>query len=131
MSPLIVIVTVAALLLYFVFGFRVGIMRARHKVEAPAMTGHPDFERAVRIQANTLEWLVIFLPLLWIFADLVSETGAAILGVVWVAGRILYAVGYTRDAAKRRPGFGIQALATLILLVGSLGAAVWALATGG
>ena len=73
------------------------------------MSGQPEFDRIFRVQLNTLEWMPIFLPLLWLFAYYVSDMGAAVLGLVWIAARILYMVTYTKDAAKRGPGFAIQA----------------------
>ena len=131
MNPWIVIVTVAALLFYFVTSARVGQARGRLGVSAPAMTGHPEFERLCRIQGNTLEWLVIFLPSMWMFAALINAPVAAGLGVVWIVGRILYAAGYSKDASKRGPGFIIQALPTVILLLGSLVGGVLKLVHGG
>ena len=125
MNPWIVIVTVVALFVYLWTGALVGRGRAKFGIDAPAVSGHPDFERLIRVQGKTLEWLVLFLPGLWMFAALVSAPWAAALGVVWIVGRILYALGYAKAAPKRRAGFGIQALATLVLLLGSLAGAVW------
>ena len=87
---------------------------------APAISGNPDFERVFRVQANTLEWMPIFLPLLWLFAYYVSDIGAAVLGLIWIGGRIFYMVSYSEAANKRGPGFGIQATACGVLLVGAL-----------
>ena len=125
MNAWIVIVTVLALLVYFWTGLMVELAREKLGVAAPAMTGHPDFERLIRVQGNTLEWLALFLPALWMFAGLVNAVAAAVLGLVWIVGRILYALGYAQSAAKRGPGFAIQGLATLILLFGALAGAVW------
>jgi hypothetical protein len=122
--------TLVALLVYFVFASVVGGARGKYKVPAPATTGHPDFERRYRVQQNTLEQLVIFLPSLWIFALTISPLWAGALGGVWILGRIVYAVGYYSAAEKRGPGFGITALATLSLLLGSLGALVLQLVRG-
>lgn len=119
------IVTLLSLLTYFWISFRVGAARARYGVAAPATTGHPDFERRFRAQQNTLEWLPIFLPSLWLFAIYWSDLAAAVLGLVWIAGRILYALGYAKEAGARGVGFAIQALAALALLVGALGRALW------
>jgi len=69
---------------------------------------------------NTLEWMPVVLPALWLFAVYVSDWLAASIGLVWIAGRILYLIGYSRAAEKRGPGFGIQALAGLVLLLGAL-----------
>jgi glutathione S-transferase len=76
---------------------------------------------------NTLEWMPIFLPSLWLFAIYVSDPIAAALGLVWIAGRVLYMTGYSLAATKRGRGFGIQAIAALILWLGALGAIVWRL----
>jgi glutathione S-transferase len=76
---------------------------------------------------NTLEWMPIFLPALWLFAIYISDPIAAALGAVWIVGRILYLTGYSQAVEKRGPGFGIQATATIILWAGALGAIVWRL----
>jgi uncharacterized membrane protein YecN with MAPEG domain len=118
---LVAIVTALSLLVYVWIGFRVGQARGKHKIDAPAITGHPDFERVVRVQANTLEWLPIYLPSLWLFAIYwQADQIAAALGVVWIAGRILYTLGYSKAASSRSTGFLIQALATAVLLFGFL-----------
>jgi glutathione S-transferase len=83
-----------------------------------------------RVQMNTLEWMPIFLPPLWLFAFYISDGIAAGLGLVWIAGRILYMTGYSQAAEKRGTGFGIQALATFILLLGTMAAIVWRLVHG-
>ena len=124
--PLVAIVTLLALLVYFYMSLRVGQGRTKYGVEAPAVTGHPDFERDYRIQMNTLEWLPLFLVSLWLFAIAWgSDMIAAGIGVVWIIGRILYLTGYSRQASARGPGFGIQALATGVLLFGALGKVIW------
>jgi len=119
------IVTVLALALYIYMGIRVGQARQKFDVKAPATTGHPDFERIFRVQANTAEWLIVFLPALWLFETFVHDYIAAILGIVWIVGRYVYMEGYAEAAEKRSAGFGIQALATLILLLGTLVGIVW------
>ncbi|HWF75655.1 MAG TPA: MAPEG family protein [Caulobacteraceae bacterium] len=124
--PLVAIVSLLALLLYFYMSLRVGQGRSKYGVAAPAVTGHPDFERDYRIQMNTLEWLPIFLVSLWLFAiSWGSDLVAAGIGVVWLIGRVLYLTGYSRAAEARGPGFGIQALAAGVLLFGALGRIVW------
>ena len=122
---MVAIVTLLALLLYFYMGLQVGQGRTKYGVAAPATTGNPDFERLYRIHANTLEWLPIFLPSLWLFAATWNEMVAAGLGVVWIIGRYLYMTGYAKEASKRGPGFGIQALATGVLLFGALGKLIY------
>ena len=112
-------VTLLAVLVVFWTGFRVGGMRGKHKIEAPAVTGHPEFERAYRVQMNTLEQFVVFLPLLWLsnayFMMLPLLTGA--LGLVWIVGRIVYGVAYVNDPATRGTGFTIAIAATAGLLI--------------
>jgi glutathione S-transferase len=87
-------------------------------------------ERALRVQGNTLEWLVIFLPALWMFAPFWGAYLGAGLGVLWIIGRMIYMAGYLRDVKSRGPGFGIQAIVTIILLVGAAAGAVRGLAAG-
>jgi glutathione S-transferase len=118
------LVTCLAILFYLFTAVEVTRARLAYGVQAPATSGHPDFERVFRVQMNTLEWMPIFLPSLWLFAIHVSDMGAAALGLVWIVGRILYMIGYTRAAGKRGPGFGIQATACIVLWVGALGAII-------
>jgi glutathione S-transferase len=120
MSPWVSLVTILALLLFVVVTINVGRARAKYSVKAPEVSGNIDFERVLRVQQNTLEQLTLFLPALWIFATFVSPIAAALLGLVWIAGRILYAWGYYQASEKRGPGFGVSFLATMILLLGSI-----------
>ncbi|MCR5878085.1 MAPEG family protein [Phenylobacterium sp. J367] len=122
---LVAIVTLAALIVYFALGLNVARARSKTGIHAPQMTGDPMLERAIRVQANTLEWLPIFLPSLWLFALYWNDVWAAGLGVVWILGRIVYAMGYMADPKKREIGFLIQALAAGVLLFGALGRAVY------
>lgn len=129
------IITLVSLLVYFWMVIGVGAARRKSGIDAPAMTGDPGLERAVRIQANTLEWLPVFLPSLWLchlFWQPQDQTGliVAAIGVVWIVGRIVYALGYASDPSKRSMGFGIQLLATAVLLLGALGKAVMSLIAG-
>jgi glutathione S-transferase len=121
------LVTCFAILFYFFTTIQVSKARAAFGIKVPATSGNPDFERVFRVQMNTLEWMPIFLPSLWLFAIYVSDPGAAVLGLIWIAGRALYMTGYSQAAAKRGRGFGIQAAAAIILWVGALGAIVWRL----
>ena len=125
------IVTLVAVLVYFWIALQTATARRKSGIEAPAMTGDPLLERTVRAHYNTLEWLPIFLPSLWLFAFSWSELVAAGVGVVWIVGRILYATGYIQAANKRSTGFMIQSLATAVLMFGALGKIIWSLATGG
>jgi glutathione S-transferase len=119
------LVTCLAILFYFFTTIQVSKARAAFGIKVPATSGNPDFERVFRVQMNTLEWMPIFLPALWLFAIYVSDPGAAVLGLIWIAGRALYMTGYSQAAARRGRGFGIQAAAAIILWLGALGAIVW------
>ena len=125
------LVTIAALLVYFWMSIQVGRARGKSGIDAPAMTGDPVLERAVRVHINTLEWLPLFLAGLWLFAIYWNEFVAAGLGVVWIIGRIIYSTGYMADPGKRSTGFLIQFAAALILLVGALGRIGYSLVVGG
>jgi uncharacterized membrane protein YecN with MAPEG domain len=119
-----------ALLVYMGIVLSVGRARLRYEVEAPAVTGNPIFERHFRVQQNTVEQLVLFFPALFLFAQLVSEGLAALLGLVFVAGRVIYAIGYVKDPARRGPGFLISSLANTALVLGALAGSVRALLAG-
>ena len=125
------LVSLLALLVYFYMGLRVSQGRGKYNIEAPATTGHPEFEKAFRVHANTLEWLPLFLVSLWLFSLVVGDFWAAGLGAVWIIGRILYLTGYSKAPGLRGRGFGIQALAVGVLLFGSLGRIVFLLVQGG
>jgi glutathione S-transferase len=120
MSPWPGLVTVFALALYFVLTINVSRARAKYGVPVPQMTGNPDFERVVRVHYNTLEQLIFFLPLLWVFSLYVNPVWGSAIGTVWVIGRGLYAWGYYKAAEKRGLGFAIASLSGLLLLLGSL-----------
>jgi glutathione S-transferase len=125
------IVTLLALLTYFWMGLQVGRARAKCGIAAPAMTGDPVLERTIRAHYNTLEWLPLFLVPLWLFAIYWSDLIAAIVGLVWIVGRVIYQLGYVADPKKREAGFLIQALAVAVLLFGSLGRLVYVLVVTG
>ena len=100
-------VTVLALLFYLLTTMICGRNRAKHKIAAPAITGHEKYERAYRVQMNTLEHMVFFLPSMWLYAWSVSANWAASIGLLWVVGRILFALAYYRDPTKRRQGWSL------------------------
>jgi glutathione S-transferase len=114
------IVTALALIEYIVLGGRVGRARGQYGVEAPATTGHPVFERHFRVHQNTLEQLIVFVPALWLFAYYVSNRLAALLGLVFIVGRALYASGYVADPKQRSTGFGLSMVSSALLLLGGL-----------
>jgi len=112
-------VTILAVIFYMVTAWRVGTMREKHDIAAPAVTGHPEFERAFRVQTNTLEAMPVFLPVLWIAAFTFTRVPllAPALGLVWIVGRIVYMQAYMDDPSKRSLGFTISALATVALVL--------------
>jgi glutathione S-transferase len=103
-------VTCFAIAFYFFTSTEVARARAAFGIKAPATTGHPDFERVFRVQMNTLEWMPIFLPSLWLLAVYVGDIYAAALGAIWIVGRIMYWNGYKQAANKRSMGFAVQPL---------------------
>ncbi len=118
------IVTVLALMQFFWFGIEVGMMRGKHQCKAPAITGAPEFERMFRVQQNTLEQIVMFLPALWLFGELVNPLWAAGMGVVYLIGRAIYRMAYVKDPKGRSAGFMLTALPTLVMLIWVLVVAV-------
>ena len=119
--------TLVAVLLYLMTSINVATARGKYKIEAPAIAGNADFERVFRVQMNTLEQLVAFLPALWLFALYVNPAWSSVLGAVWIAGRALYAVGYARSAPARSKGFVIAFSALAVLWLGAMWGVVAAL----
>ena len=117
---LVTIVTALALLEYTYFSILVGKARSKYGVDAPAMSGDPIFERYNRVQQNTLELLVTFVPGMYMFASYVSADGAVGLGAVFIVGRFLYLRGYVADPKTRGIGFALSMLPSLILVIGGL-----------
>jgi glutathione S-transferase len=109
--PLTALVTLLICFLMFATGINVGRARGLYGIKAPAVTGHELFERAYRIQMNTLENAVLVLPALWLYASFIGDRGAAMMGAVWLVARIWYAVAYQGDPKKRGPAFGLSVLA--------------------
>jgi glutathione S-transferase len=117
MTYLPALVTLLTVLLMTGTMYAVGHARGRYGIKAPAVTGHPAFERAYRVQMNTLESTVIFLPTLWLAANYGFSGWAGIAGLVWLFGRVWYAVAYLKDETKRGPGFTVSVIAWVALLV--------------
>ena len=113
--------TLAALAMYCWTFYNVGRARGKFGIKAPLMDGPAEFSSMVRVHANTVEQMILFLPALWLCALLRGDHIAAIGGAVWVIGRIAYAVGYYRDPAKRGPGFVISLLASAGLMLAAAG----------
>lgn len=117
MTYLPALVTLLTVLLLFGTTWVVGSARSKYGIKAPATTGDPAFERAYRVQMNTLEQTVMFLPTLWLAAQFGFSGWAGIAGLVWLAGRVWYAIAYLKDAGKRGPGFTLAAVGWLTLLL--------------
>ena len=118
-------VALLALIEYVAISIMTGRARDQYGVKAPATTGHPVFERWLRVQQNTLEQLAIFLPALFLFASYVSPRWGGILGLVFVAGRAIYARSYVADPESRSLGFGLTFIPNMILLLGALLAVIF------
>ena len=125
----VLLVVALALLQFIAFGMAVGRARYRYNCPAPATTGNEIFERYFRVQMNTLEQLVVFLPGIFLFATYVSAPWAAGLGAVYLVGRLLFFVTYVRDPKKRGPGFMLTMLPNLAFVVGTLVVALRSLLT--
>jgi uncharacterized membrane protein YecN with MAPEG domain len=127
---LVILVVMLALIQYIWFGILVGRARVKYGIHAPAMAGHPEFERRARVHANTLEQLVIFIPVVFAYAWLADNLGwrgseiAAFLGVIYLVGRHVYARSYVKDPASRSIGFMLTFLPCGFMILGALVAVV-------
>ena len=122
--PLTSLATLIVVALMFWTSIIVGKARVKYDIKAPATSGHELFDRAYRVQMNTLESAMLLLPSMWMYASLIGDLGAGVSGAIWVAGRVWYALAYQQDPAKRGPGFGISFLAIAGMWVGSLWAVI-------
>lgn len=118
--PLTGLVTLITLIVYFWMAYMVGKARTAHGISAPRMDGPDDFLRVLRVQGNTAENLLIFLPALWLFALTIGDPWAAAIGVIYPIGRVVYARGYYAAALKRSTGFTIGLAATAVLWLGAV-----------
>jgi uncharacterized MAPEG superfamily protein len=118
------IVTILAVLQFIVFAMKVGGARGRYGIKAPATTGNEIFERYFRVQQNTSELLLALLPGLYLFSRYLNPMWAALLGVVYLVGREIYAATYVKNPAKRSLGFALSMLPILFLLIGGFVGAV-------
>ncbi|TIR15850.1 MAG: MAPEG family protein [Mesorhizobium sp.] len=119
------IVTLLSAMMCFMMAGVVSRARIRSGLGAPTMAGDPATERKIRAHLNTVEWMPIFLPSLWLFALYCSAALAVAIGAVWIAGRVAYFVGYSLSPQKRYLGFGIQAIAASVLMFGALAKLIW------
>jgi glutathione S-transferase len=113
----IALITVLALIEYLVFQGFVGAARQRAKIPAPKVVGDETYERWYRVQLNTVEQLIIFLPALWLCARGGATTVATIAGFAFLIGRAIYAASYVQDPEKRTIGFLLGYLANVVLIV--------------
>ena len=111
------LVTLLLICQYVAFMMLCGAARSRSGIKAPAVTGDESFERAYRVQLNSLEQLIITLPAMWLSAMYFSDLVAASLGLAFFIGRIIYRAGYVADPAKRGPGMIIGFLANIGLII--------------
>ena len=114
------LIVLLALLQYVWFSMRVGMAREKYHVEAPACRGDEAFERLFRVQQNTLEQLIVFVPASFAFAYFLSPVWAPILGAVFIIGRFLYAAEYAKEPKTRTLGFALTFLPNAVLLIGAL-----------
>ena len=122
--PLIHIVVGLALAQFVFFCFAVGKARGTYKVSAPATTGNEMFERYFRVQMNTLELLVVFVPAILLFGQYFGSYLATALGVVYLIGRLIYFTSYVKDPKSRSAGYGLSALPVFVLLGGAIFGAI-------
>ena len=120
MEPLIALVVVLAIVEYMGFVLVTGRARLKYEIAAPATTGNENFERYFRAQQNTLEQLIAFIPALIVCGMFSNATAAALAGLVFVIGRLLYFRGYVKEPKSRSLGFGLGFLAMVYLLIASL-----------
>ncbi len=124
------IMTALALIQFAVFAALVGKARATYGIKAPAVSGNEMFERYYRVQMNTLEVLVLFVPGLWLAAGHLDDHWIVLLGAVYLIGRVVYFRAYVADPAKRGPGFSMSLVPSTILIVAGLVGAVRELLAG-
>jgi glutathione S-transferase len=114
------VVTIMALLVYIWMLANAGKARGKFKINAPSIEGPIEFQSVLRVQANTVEQMVVFFPALWMCAFYLGDFWAALGGLAWVVGRIIYALGYYAAPGKRTLGFSITAFASIALIIGTI-----------
>jgi nitrate reductase gamma subunit len=77
-----------------------------------------------------MEQLVVFVPALWLFSTYMSANVGALLGVVFIVSRALYAVAYLRDPRTRMTGIVSSFVVLIVLLAGAAIGVVKTYATG-
>ncbi|MBT5484765.1 MAG: MAPEG family protein [Gammaproteobacteria bacterium] len=123
---LVILIIILALMEYMAFSFQVGMARGKYGVKAPAVSGHPEFDKYFRVQQNTLEQLIVFIPAILAFSWSAENIGwpgyyiASGLGVIWLIGRFIYAISYVNDPAKRGLGFMMNFFPSVLMMLGTL-----------
>ena len=113
-------IVMLALIQYFYFSIEVGRARGRFGVAAPATTGNEEFERYFRVQQNTQEQLIMFIPAIYATAYYGNPLYAAAAGVVFLVGRMLFFRSYVKDPATRTVGFLLSMLPSLGMVIASI-----------
>ncbi|WP_211197830.1 MAPEG family protein [Permianibacter fluminis] len=121
------VIIALVLLQYLLFGALVSKARGKYGVKAPATTGHDVFERYYRVQMNTLEQLILLLPLMLLARSYVAEYWVALAGVLYLIGRFLYFRAYVADPRSRSLGFTLGLIPVLLLLLVVLVGGLWQL----
>jgi glutathione S-transferase len=114
------LIVLLALLQYVWFTGRVGAARGKYKVNAPACDGDENWNRLFRIQQNTMEQLIVFVPATYAFAFYLSELWVLVPGLGFLVGRFLYSAEYLKDPKSRTPGMAITLLSNVVLVLGAL-----------
>ena len=114
------LIVLLALLQYIWFTGRVGLARGKYDVNAPACDGDENFDRLFRVQQNTMEQLIVFIPAVFAFAYYMSELWMMVPGLAFIIGRFLYSAEYQKDPKSRTPGMAITLLANVVLVLGAL-----------
>jgi glutathione S-transferase len=125
--PLTTLALVAALFVYFGLAVNVGRARAKWGVPAPQASGHPEFDTRYRVQMNTLEQLALFVPGVFLCAPVQGDLFTAVLAGIWCVGRIVFALAYYKDPAKRGPGFAMTLIPSLMMIIAGAKGAVFTL----
>ena len=114
------IITILALLQYFSFGFMVGQNRQRTKEAAIDAPEDLQLKRAIRVHLHTGEYIIIFLPFLFLCAHYADARFAAGCGVIWLIGRAMFRAGYMKDGTSRTNGFFVTLFSLVLLLIGAI-----------
>lgn len=124
------LIVIIAVIQYLFFGVMTGQAREKYGVKAPATTGEDGFERMYRVQMNTLEMLVVFIPAIFIASDYWSPLLIAGLGLVYIIGRFIYWRAYVTEPKNRGLGFMLSLIPSMLLIVLSVVGIIMSLVEG-